>query len=80
VNLVKMPRWQSHKELYADKIVVVNETGILLECGGVIPKSVLDEISKRKAPSVGDYFVQYDDGYVSWSPADQFEAGYVKVS
>jgi hypothetical protein len=27
----------------------------------------------------GGYFVQYDDGYCSWSPAEAFEDGYTPV-
>jgi hypothetical protein len=27
-------------------------------------------------PQVGGYYVRYEDGYESWSPAEAFEAGY----
>lgn len=35
-------------------------------------------LSKHQ-PSVGGYFVLYEDGYASWSPADVFEAGYTEI-
>ena len=31
-------------------------------------------------PEVGDYLVEYEDGYQSRSPAGPFEAGYTKVN
>lgn len=27
----------------------------------------------------GDYLVRYEDGYLSWSPKDVFEAGYTEI-
>lgn len=36
------------------------------------------EYAKKHNPKIGGYFVKYDDGYQSWSPADKFEAGYVE--
>jgi hypothetical protein len=30
-------------------------------------------------PQVGGYFVEYDDGYHSFSPAEAFEAGYTLI-
>jgi hypothetical protein len=30
----------------------------------------------RHNPKVGGYFVEYADGYQSWSPAAAFESGY----
>ena len=38
------------------------------------------EVSRQYAvkhdPRAGGYFVVYEDGYESWSPAGVFEAGY----
>lgn len=33
----------------------------------------------RGTPAIGDYLVRYDDGYLSWSPRDKFEAGYTEI-
>lgn len=35
-------------------------------------------MAKHK-PEVGGYFVQYDDGYKSFSPAKAFEEGYTRI-
>ncbi len=42
--------------------------------GGVITDH---EELHRKA--IGGYFVQYEDGYTSWSPAEAFESGYTEI-
>jgi hypothetical protein len=34
-----------------------------------------DYVSKHK-PQAGGYYVQYEGGYKSWSPAKEFEEGY----
>jgi len=31
------------------------------------------------AAAEGGYFVRYEDGYCSWSPADAFEQGYSRI-
>lgn len=41
-----------------------------------------DDARELKAPDdyIGGYLVQYEDGYLSWSPAAAFEAGYVRIT
>lgn len=39
-----------------------------------------DAFFARGTPALGDYYVVYDDGYASWSPAKTFEDGYTKIS
>lgn len=34
---------------------------------------------QKHDPKEGGYFVQYEGGYCSWSPADAFEGGYTRV-
>lgn len=84
-----LPRWQSHKVVEADKITGVTEgdaaTGVLfrwhLACGAKVD---VGELLATRVPrgmqTVGGYFVQYPDGYRSWSPADAFEGGYTRVA
>lgn len=44
------------------------------------PEHVARLISSRQTGGfVGGYWVEYEDGYVSWSPAKAFEDGYTKV-
>lgn len=33
-------------------------------------------VDEAMAKAIGGYFIHYEDGYTSWSPADAFEAGY----
>ena len=33
----------------------------------------------KHQPRVGGYYVQYADGYESWSPAEAFEEGYTRI-
>lgn len=35
---------------------------------------------QKHAPKAGGYFVAYEDGYKSWSPAEAFESGYTRLS
>lgn len=41
----------------------------------VLDKKYVD----KHNPQVGGYYVQYKDGYQSWSPAEAFEDGYTEV-
>ena len=88
---VQLPRWKSHKEVYADTIVDIKLANpddehpcfdyagfdVVLACNAVV--CVSNEMIARHKPSIGEYLVQYDDGYISWSPAKAFEDGYVRV-
>jgi hypothetical protein len=40
------------------------------------PIRVSEEFLAKHKPEAGGYYVVYDDGYVSFSPASAFEAGY----
>ena len=91
VDAVQLPKWQCHKQVWGDRIREIlpltpdseragpDDTGyrLYLDCGGVIV--VTKQLIARSAPSVGDYFVQYEDGYQSLSPAVPFEAGYTRL-
>jgi hypothetical protein len=44
------------------------------------PFGVSEEFVKRHNPQAGGYFVQYKDGYTSFSPAAAFEEGYTRIS
>lgn len=81
---VELPRWRSHKIVRGDKI-----TGVLdeprrwcLACGGIV--DVSDELQQRVPVkdglqlAFGGYYVRYEDGFESWSPAKAFEEGYTR--
>jgi hypothetical protein len=44
-----------------------------------IPLAVDADWYRKHAPMPGNYFVVYDDGYTSCSPANAFESGYTKI-
>jgi hypothetical protein len=46
---------------------------------GFGPFFVDQEYMAKHKPEVGGYFVQYDDGYKSFSPAKAFEEGYTRI-
>lgn len=81
-----MQIYQCHKQVHAAQIVHIDHTRLLLDGGldddgNAVVKPVmvsLDFIEKHK-PASGDYFVQYEDGYQSISPASAFEGGYTAI-
>ena len=88
---VELPKYQSHKQVWALKIKSIVKDGegenretdgsavITPEEEGYAPFSVSGEYLHKHKPQVGGYYVQYSDGYESWSPADFFEQGYTKI-
>jgi len=90
----EMPRYQSHKQVWAliilafefdaDKACETNRetdgsaTITPAEPGYARFKVGADYVSKHD-PKAGGYYVVYDDGYKSWSPAEAFESGYTRV-
>ncbi len=79
----EMPRYKCHKEVHALKIAKIARcsTGraeITPEDDGFAPFHVDCEYMNKHEPQVGGYYVVYADGYVSFSPATAFEAGYVR--
>lgn len=83
--LPMLPRWQCHKIVEGDRIVEVIMEGEQwrwrLACG--ITVDVSPALYARVPPEVysanSGYYVVYDDGYESWSPAGAFEAGYSRL-
>ena len=77
-----MPKYLCHKEVGALKIKAIiinsqNGCGILTpEEDGHAPFDVSAEYMAKHEPAVGGYYVLYEDGYKSFSPASAFEAGY----
>lgn len=88
----EMPRYRCHKQVWALKIKAIEhkpnpdtsgDSGAA-SYGAIITPTHLDyapfevsaEYVSKHAPRVGGYFVVYEDGYKSFSPADAFEAGY----
>lgn len=72
--------YKSHKIVQAAKILEVNKREFKITVVARDNTTTVVEVPSnyfgRGEPSVGDYFVLYDDVYMSYSPADTFQAGY----
>ena len=79
-----MDRYKCHKVVEAGLISRIdhNDNGASLLLGPTLQDRDPERVQvthaylSRHMPRIGGYFVRYDDGYESWSPADAFEAGY----
>jgi len=79
---VEMPKYKCHKEVRAAKITGYaefnskNRTAVLFfgDIGG--RAEVTAAWMEKHKPEEGGYFVIYEDGYTSFSPAEAFEGGY----
>ncbi len=81
-----MPKYVCHKEVWALKIKDIEHDTTV--SGGpnaavITPESNLygqfavdAEYMAKHKPQVGGYYVIYEDGYKSFSPAEPFEKGY----
>ncbi len=87
----EMPKYRSHKEVWALKIAKVEDPGspahgsdgsriLTPEDDGYAPFRVDDEYCRKHDPKAGGYYVVYEGGYKSWSPAEAFEDGYTVIS
>lgn len=87
----QMPAYQSHKKVWALKIAAIEfepdgSARIAPADVGYAPFIVPGFRSRfHGGANVGDdpdlgYFVQYQGGYISWSPTTAFEEGYTRLS
>ena len=83
----EMPKYQCHKKVWALKIKAVAQGTQPTDLpggswmlhpadDGYGPLEVSHEWYAKHKPEAGGYFVVYDDGYKSYSPASAFESGY----
>lgn len=90
----EMPRYQSHKQVWALKIKAVTHNSVLAALSGdemdgsalITPAEagyaefrVDAEYVRKHNPQAGGYYVVYADGYKSFSPAAAFEEGYTRL-
>ena len=87
----EMPKYQSHKRVWALKIKSIKRDGegenrdsdgsamITPVEEGYAPFRVEFDYMHKHKPEAGGYYVQYEDGYKSFSPAQAFEEGYKKI-
>jgi len=83
---VEIPKYKCHKEVRAAKITEIEShesdgTGSHTMIFGEIQgkQFLTDEWKEKHNPEVGGYYVVYEDGYTSYSPAEAFEDGYTKI-
>lgn len=77
-----MPEYRCHKKVRALKIASVEfvaENKVVLTYEGIDGSSLYD-VTKKPTPEPGYYVVQYEDGYISFSPAEAFEEGYTLIT
>ena len=81
VPLRSLPRWRCHKLVDADRIeeIIHADGAVTLTLSEGAQIVVTKAWDRRHRPKVGGYFVRYDDGYESYSPAEAFDAGYTRV-
>ena len=88
----QMPEYLCHKKVRGLKIKSIEREDVLLgtevvgynhkltfEDKDFPPFVVTDQFVKRSHCKVGGYLVRYEDGYLSWSPAEAFENGYSRT-
>lgn len=81
----EMPRYQCHKKVWALKIDKIslgdNDGGALITPAesGYASFAVDQAYCDKHKPQAGGYYVVYDDGYKSFSPAKAFEEGYTRI-
>ena len=78
-----LPRYRCHKEVSALKIthIVPNPRGVELHFGSDwVPVEVAHGWVERTNAEIGGYYVVYNDGYASYSPAKAFEDGYALIA
>ena len=80
----RLPQYSCHKQVGALKITEIvgnsnNSADLIFADGTFAPITVDAEYVSKHKPQVGGYYVVYEGGYESWSPADVFEKGYTKI-
>lgn len=84
-NETPMPKYRCHKEVWALKIKKVMLSSNSVTCWLTFeePGSASIPVSSswiaRHDVRDGGYYVVYEDGYSSYSPAKAFEDGYTRI-
>ena len=81
---MELPKYKCHKQVWALKIrnITTVPSGIAV----ITPDDdqyaefvVSKEYGDKHHPMPGGYYVVYEGGYKSFSPAEAFEAGYTRI-
>lgn len=90
---VQMPRYKSHKDVWALKIASVHRltehdaegrdilmgAELMFVDPAYLPRTVSPAYVMKHDPRPNTYYVVYADGYESCSPAKAFEEGYARI-
>lgn len=76
---MEMPRYRSHKQVWALEIDSVNGNRLAFRDAGYAAINCDPAMFSRYTPVPGDFYVVYDDGYKSFSPRKAFVEGYTKI-
>lgn len=80
---MNLSKYKCHKIVQAGKVVnfdINNEGDHFLTLEGIgKPVFVTNAYMHKHQPELGGYYVLYEDGYESFSPAKAFENGYTKI-
>lgn len=82
MTAVEMPKYKCHKVVHALKIKEVfleNPVRLSFEDKRYAPITLWDDDFNKHQPKPGGYYVVYEDGYKSFSPAKAFEEGYTLI-
>lgn len=91
-DIAKLPQWKCHKVVSAAKITRIFTDGsdgsanlvlrLTRDDDPVLGHTSVEkpaEWMERFKPETGGYYVVYEDGYASFSPAKAFEDGYTRI-
>lgn len=82
-NNPPLPVYQCHKRVWAFQIktIVVDNFNDKVHLRSVAGHTAVvpTDVCMKHNPKPGWYYVQYEDGYISFSPSAAFEAGYSLV-
>ena len=82
----ELPKYKCHKEVWALKILEVKGTSPVtrdepyLVVEAPFAQMLLGRpYFEKHKPEAGGYYVLYEGGYESYSPAEAFESGYTRI-
>lgn len=78
VAAMEMPRYVSHKKVWALEIDTVDGHTLSFRDRGYAATRIPGEAFSRYSPVPGDFYVVYADGYKSFSPRKAFLEGYTR--
>lgn len=76
---IEMPKYRCHKEVWALEIDSVFGNKLTFRDKGYASITCDPTMFLRGIPTPGDFYIVYEDGYKSFSPAKAFKEGYKRL-